>query len=154
MDRRSRNVMNARLFLLICGFVSAIVLPSNAAKADAPNASTSPAQYSYVTKVPVASSQDPTLPQILEVDLNAQQLSAPGPLAVRILTSPNVSSVFVHVEGQTFGIPLAQSGQFELAVTLPTLPSYMKGRNYNFDFEALTTDGKRTHIGVPVFITL
>ena len=145
--------MNARLFLLICGFAYAIALPGNAAKADAPSGAV-PAQYSYVTKVPAPASVDPTLPQILEVDLNAKQLSAPGPLAVRILTSQNVASVFVHVEGQTFGIPLAQSGQFELAITLPTLPSYMKGRDYNFDFEALTTDGKRTHVGVPVFITL
>jgi len=144
--------MNTRLFLLGCGFIAAVVLSSNTAKADSPPSA--PAQYDYVTKVPAPTSDDPTLPQILEVDLNAQQLSAPGPLAVRILTSPNVTLVFVHVEGQTFGVPLAQSGQFELAVTLPTLPSYMKGRNYNFDFEALTTDGKRTHVGVPVFITL
>ena len=146
--------MNTRLFLLTCAFSYAIVLPGNAAKADSPSPGATPAQYMYVTKVPAPSSDDTALPQIFEVDLNAQQLSAPGPLAVRILTSPNVSSVFLHVEGQTFGIPLAQSGQFELAMTLPTLPSYMKGRNYSFDFEALTTDGKRTHVSVPVFVTL
>ncbi|MBV8363975.1 MAG: hypothetical protein JO193_05365 [Candidatus Eremiobacteraeota bacterium] len=146
--------MTTRLFLLIA-FVSAIVLYSNAtnaAKADAPSAASAP--YAYVTKVPQAAANDPAAPQIYEVDLNAQQLSAPGPLAVRILTSSNVNAVYVHVEGQTFGIPLTQSGQFQLAVTLPTLPSYMKGRNYQFDFEALTTDGKRTHVDVPVFITL
>jgi len=138
--------MITRVFLLACAFFAAVVLSSNAAKADS--------QYGYITKVPAPAMNDPALPQIFEVDLNAQQLSAPGPLAVRILTSANVSAMFVHVEGQTFGIPLAQSGQFELAVTLPTLPSYMKGRNYSFDFEALTTDGKRAHVDVPVFIPL
>ena len=143
--------MTTRLFLLMAGVFAAIALPGNAAKADTPSAPSG--QYAYVTKVPQPAANDPAAPQIYEVDLNAQQLNAPGPLAVRILTSPNVSAVYVHVEGQTFGVPLAQSGQFQMAVTLPTLPSYMKGRNYQFDFEALTTDGKRTHTAVPVFIT-
>ncbi|MBV8689770.1 MAG: hypothetical protein JOZ59_06675 [Candidatus Eremiobacteraeota bacterium] len=138
--------MTTRLFLLSAAVFAAIVLLGNAAKADT-------GAYAYVTKVPPPASVDAASPQIYEVDLNAQQLTSPGPLAVRILTSANVSAVYVHVEGQTFGIPLAESGQFQLAVTLPALPSYMKGRNYQFDFEALTNDGKRTHVAVPVFIT-
>ena len=92
------------------------------------------------------------MPQIYEVDLNGQQLSAPGPLAVRVLTSANVAAVYAHVEGQTYGIPATQPGRFELVGALPTLPPYMKGRDYSFDFEAQTADGKRTHAAVPISI--
>lgn len=153
--RRSVGLMNTRLFLL--SFALAAVVPAGqAAKADTPavaDASPTPTvQYGYVTKSPSQPNADPTLPQIFEVDINAEQLSAPGPLAVRVLTSANAVTVYAHVEGQTFGIPLTQAGQFELAVALPTVPPAMRGRNYTFDFEALTADGKRTQVDIPVFI--
>lgn len=136
-----------------------IALWGRPGKADTPVASPEPnsssastSQYNYVTKPTPPPSVDPGLPQILEIDLNDQRLNAPGPLIVRVITSANTTAVYAHVEGQTFGIPAAQPGRFELAATLPTLPSYMKGRNYDFDFEAMTADGKRTHVDVPVSI--
>jgi hypothetical protein len=135
--------MNGRLFLLI------FVLGASAA----PSPSPTPApQYAYVTKIASPPAADPSVPQILEIDVNAQQLTAPGPLDVRVLTSPNVTAVFAHVSGQTFSIPFTQAGQFELAMALPALPSYMRGRSYDFDIEALTADGRRTNAGVPLSV--
>jgi len=144
--------MNVRFFLLLSVLFATIALSGNAGKALAQTSPPAVADYGYVTKVPVAAPADPSMPQILEIDMNSQQLNAPGPLAIRVLTSTNVSAVYIHVEGQTFSVPLTENGRFELTTTLPTIPSAMKGRNYSFDFEAVTADQKRTHTGVPVFL--
>ncbi|MBV9277232.1 MAG: hypothetical protein JOZ97_03250 [Candidatus Eremiobacteraeota bacterium] len=143
--------MTTRLFLLTAGLLAAIALPGNAAKGDTA-ATPASGQYGYVTKVPASTTTDATSPQIFEIDMNAQQLNAPGPLAIRVLTSPNVAAVYAHVAGQTFGIPLVQSGHFELAAQLPTLPASARGRNYTFDFEAVTSDQKRATADVAVFL--
>ncbi|MBV8808335.1 MAG: hypothetical protein JO033_06635 [Acidobacteriaceae bacterium] len=139
--------MTTRLFLLIA-FVSAIGLCTNAATADSPSS----APYAYVTKVPQSAANDPAAPQIYEIDVNSQQLITPGPLSIRVLTSPNASTVYVHVEGQTFTLPRVDSGRFELASNLPALPPELKGRNYTFEVEAVTPDARHTHADIPISV--
>ncbi len=108
-------------------------------------------QFHFVTRLPQAAA-DGTQPQILEIDLNDQRLSAPGPLAVRVLTSPNVAVVNVSVSGKSASIPVVAPGDFEATTALPDLPSFLKGKSYVVQFEAVTAQGRRQSTEVTVFI--
>jgi len=145
--------MYMRAFTLSVGLIVIVLAGSHAAIAQVPAAPpVSGEQYGYVTKVPSPASMDAAMPQILEIDVNAEQLSAPGPIALRVLTSPNVAAVSAHIEGETIGIPASRAGEFQLEAMLPTLATYMKGKTYNLDFEATTADGKQTHVQLPIMI--
>ncbi len=117
----------------------------------APSPSTAPS-YGYTFRPTPSPSADPNAPQILEIDLNDQQLSSPGLLAVRVLTSINVNGVYAHISGRTLGIPPLAPGDFEASTRVPSMPSFLKGRSYNVQFEAITVDGRRTTTDVRVFI--
>jgi len=120
-----------------------------------PAASSSPpplVSYGYKYRPASVASADTHAPQILEIDLNDQQLSAPGPLAVRVLTSINVNGVYAHISGKTIGIPPLVPGDFEAMTTVPSMPAFLKGRNYTVQFEAITIDGRRTTADVSIYI--
>lgn len=108
--------------------------------------------YNFVFRPMPDASPDPAAPQILEIDLNDRELSAGGPLLVRVLTSINTNGVYVHVAGKTLGVPPIVPGRFERSGLMPKLPFFYKGRTYHVDFEAVTVDGKQTHVDVPIFV--
>ncbi len=91
-------------------------------------------------------------PQILEIDLSDKELSAPGPLSVRVITSINVNGVWAHVAGRERGIPPTHAGLFEASDQLPSMPFFLKGKVYTVDFVAKTVDGRQTVVSVPIFI--
>jgi len=117
-----------------------------------PTSLPSSGNFGFIVKPTPASVNDADAPQILEIDLNDQQLAAPGPLAVRVLTSQNVNGVYAHISGRTLGIPPIAPGDFEATTRLPSMPSFLKGRSYSVQFEAITVDGRRTTADVRVFI--
>ncbi|MBV8726180.1 MAG: hypothetical protein JO233_00220 [Candidatus Eremiobacteraeota bacterium] len=120
-----------------------------------PTASASPApavSYGYKYRPDVVASTDAHAPQIFEIDLNDQQLTAPGPLAVRVLTSINVNGVYAHISGKTIGVPPLVPGDFEASTNMPSMPSFLKGKSYTVQFEAITIDGRRTTADVRIFI--
>lgn len=91
-------------------------------------------------------------PQILEIDLSDRELSAPGPLSVRVITSINVNGVWARVAGRERGIPPTHAGLFEASDQLPSMPFFLKGKAYTVDFVAKTVDGRETVVSVPIFI--
>jgi len=137
---------------------------TNATSSEAPQTATplpspeptptfSPApSFGYVVHPTPSQSDDADAPKILEIDLNNQRLSAPGPLAVRVLTSINVNGVYAHISGRTIGIPPRVPGDFEAVTTVPSMPSFLKGRSYTVQIEAITVDGRRTTADVRIFI--
>lgn len=118
-----------------------------------------PNPFHYVTVPPpppapsvAPASEQEKAPQILEIDLNERELSAPGPLSVRVVTSINVNGVWARVAGRERGIPPTHAGLFEASDQLPRMPFFLKGKEYTVDFVAKTVDGRETVVSIPIFI--
>lgn len=108
--------------------------------------------FRFVLRSPQATPSDPALPQIFEIDLSDQQLSAPGPLSMRVLTSVNVATVFLHAGARAIAVPMTHPGNFEANIMLPRVAAALKGRRYTIRFEAITADGRRTAVDVGIFL--
>lgn len=142
--------------------VSATATPTTAATAPATTSGTSVptvppsptvAPYSYIyTPAPAATSAspDPTAPQILEIDMNARVLDAPGPIRVRILTSSSVTSVTARTMGHELGVPQQAPGIFGADDEIPNIPSWLRNRTYGVEFIAASADGRTTSVTLPI----
>ncbi len=124
-----------------------------------PSPTATPNRFHYVvvpTPAPLSSvspaSEQERTPQILEIALNDRELSAPGPLYVRVTTSLNVTAVSARVAGRERVIPPTHAGLFEASDQLPKMPYFLKGKAYTVDFIAKTSDGRETVVSVPVLI--
>lgn len=84
--------------------------------------------------------------------MNERELSAPGPLSVRVITNIYVNGVWARVAGRERGIPPTHAGLFEASDQLPSMPFFLKGKTYTVDFVAKTIDGRETIVSVPIFI--
>ncbi|MBC5828747.1 MAG: hypothetical protein GIW98_00955 [Candidatus Eremiobacteraeota bacterium] len=123
----------------------------------APTPSPNPFHYIIVpSPVPLPNNslltEQDKAPTILEIDLSDRELSAPGPISVRIVTSINVNGVWARVSGRERGIPPTHAGLFEASDQLPRMPFFLKGKTYIVDFVAKTVDGRETTLSVPIFI--
>ena len=140
---------NSRLILVLC--LQALAACSTARPVQAPASTTAqPAQYAYVV-VPSASPSSAG-PQILEVSLLSRDYTAPGPVAVRVRTSPDVTTVTATLMGREVGVPRIGDGTFEMHQQLPDIPFFLKGRDYTVKFVAATTDGRKTEANIAVHL--
>jgi hypothetical protein len=86
----------------------------------------------------------PRAPKILEIDLNDQTLVTPGDLRVRVLTSPDVSTVIARTWGYELAIPRVEQGTFAAQYTVPQVPAFLSGRSFDVDFVASVPDGRNS----------
>jgi hypothetical protein len=98
-----------------------------------------PTPSSIVTPFP-----GPRAPKILEIDLNDQTLVTPGDLRVRVLTSPDVSTVIARTWGYELAIPRVEQGTFAAQYTVPQVPAFLSGRSFDVDFVASVPDGRNS----------
>ncbi len=116
----------------------------------APTPTPNPYRYSYTPPPLVNPPADAG--QILEVDLSDQTIVVPGHLAVRVLTTANVSAVSIRALGREVALPKVAPGVFGADEDIPDIPFFFKGRSYNVDFIAATDTGRRTSVTIPVGI--
>lgn len=94
------------------------------------------------------------VPVIAEIDLNANALTPPAPLHVRVLTSVAVVSVTAQTSLAflTRGIPIpkAQPGLFLFDGYIPDVPSFLRNHTFNVDFIATAANGTTTDISLPL----
>jgi len=96
-----------------------------------------------------AASPSPASPQIAEIDVNEVGLSAPGPLHVRVLASPVVTTVVAQTLGRSIPIPRYAVGEFRLDGDIPSLPFFLRGRTFDIDFIAASANGATSSIDLP-----
>jgi hypothetical protein len=117
----------------------------------APGAPASAAPYGFVYTPPAnAQNADPQAPRILEIDLNANVLSAPGPIRVRVLTTAAVNAVVARTMGRELGVPEQAPGVFGADDQLPNIPFFLRNRTYNVQFVATTPDGRSVTTTIPL----
>jgi hypothetical protein len=97
----------------------------------------------YKTVFQPPASPGPTLPIILEVDLNDKVLR--GSVAIRVLTSENVVKVVSGAMGRSGQIPQVGPGDFEGMSKIPKLPMSLK-----LEVVATSADGRTTSVKIPV----
>ncbi len=136
---------------------SPAVLPSSS-PAPLPSATpltapATPSPYHFVylpTPSPGATDPPSDAPAILEIDLNDQALHAPGPINIRVVTSPPVSTVTMHALGHAIPLPKIADGIFAVDNQLPAVPFWFHGKTYQVDFIAAVPDGRSTKVTIPV----
>jgi hypothetical protein len=144
---------------------------SHAAKAPGPPASPSPSAapraalatppLAEIPAVPPASGSFryvltppppvPGSPTIAEIALSDQTLHPGGPYVVRVLTSPDVTSLLVSTLGQTYALPPDGPGKFFVSGLVPSeVPFFFLNRNYKLTVTAQTGDSRTTSVEVTV----
>ncbi len=111
--------------------------------------SPTPVAYKFISTPSPGPSADPAAPKIIEIDFNDSTLHAPGPVAVRVLTSANVATVTGKLLGHDIPIPQSSPGVFIFTFDLPGVPFFIYGK-HPIDFVAATADGKSTQSSVTV----
>ena len=84
-----------------------------------------------------------------EIALNAQTLISPGPVLVRITTTPDVVNVTARALGREINIQQASPGVFSGGEDIPRVPAFMR-RNYDVEIVAANAEGKTARATVPV----
>jgi hypothetical protein len=117
-----------------------------------PGATVSPYHFVYTppTPVPLNATDPPAAPLILEIDLTDKVLHAPGPLNIRVLTSPLVATVTMHALGRDLQLPKTGDGLFSVDNQLPSVPFWLHGKTYDVDFIAAVPDGRNMKVTIPV----
>jgi len=124
--------------------------PTQPAQAGAPNATaTAASQFSYVLTPQMQANAPAGSPRILEIALNAQTLISPGPVLVRITTTPDVVNVIARALGREITIQQASPGIFSGGEDIPRVPAFMR-RSYEIEIVAANAEGKTARATVPV----
>jgi len=127
---------------------SATTTPVPPTPTPSPQPSGSPNPFAYVV--------DPTpgpsgAPRIVEIALNDRVLHKGGPLLVRVMTSPDVTTVVARTMGRELGIPQGGPGYFSGQDQLPSaIPFFLLNRTYQIEFVASTADGRSTSYTLPI----
>jgi hypothetical protein len=116
----------------------------------APAASPSPV-FGFVYKAPPGATPFPGAdpPTIDEIDVTNQVLVAPGPVSVRIYTSPAVVSVTAETLGYVLAIPAMRPGVFGLDTALPDVPKELHNRTFDILVTATTKAGRTASVVLP-----
>jgi len=124
--------------------------PTQSTQAGTPTATaTAASQFGYVL-TPLAQANAPAgSPRIIEIALNAQTLVSPGPVLVRITTTPDVVNVIARALGREINIQQASPGVFSGGEDIPRVPAFMR-RNYEVEIVAANAEGKTARATVPV----
>ena len=142
--------------------VSASAEPTpTATPTEAPSATPSPAvspsptatpqnPYKYIVEPTPDPSASADAPQIVRIEIIDKTIHIGGQFACRITTSPNVANLVLSVEGHDIAIPKAQDGVFAGIQTIPSFipPWFLK--TYQVTFNALTADGKKASLTIPI----
>jgi hypothetical protein len=103
--------------------------------------------YGYVFTPPAMAVQTP---RILKVELNSDHLNAHGPIAIRVSTTPDVTTV-VSGHGRMSGkLTRVAPGVFTSESTLPRVHLIFGAAHINIHFEAKTASGGVATADVPV----
>jgi len=122
---------------------------SSAATAQAGQPTAPNPQFGYVVAPPAEPNAAAGSPRILEIALNAQTLVSPGPVLVRVTTTPDVVSVIARALGREITIQQASPGIFSGGETIPRVPAFMR-RSYDIEIVAATAAGKTAKASVAV----
>jgi len=106
--------------------------------------------YKYIVEPTPDPNASPGAPQILRIEIIDKTVHIGGQFACRITTSPNVANLVLSVEGHDVSIPKAQDGVFAGIQTIPSFipPWFLK--TYQVTFNALTADGKKASMTIPI----
>ena len=129
---------------------AAVTPPASPLPGAAPAATPTPNPFHYIyNPAPPA----PGNPWINEIALGDTIVHSGGTYIVRVMTSPEVTSVTAQAMGSSFVLPNTAPGTFFVTGTVPVVPFFMAGylnRDYTIDVIASTADGKQTHASVNV----
>jgi hypothetical protein len=110
--------------------------------------------YTFVYRASPQPVPPADVPVIAEIDLNATEITPPGPLHVRVLTSIAVVSVTAQTSMafMTRGIPIpkAQPGLFLFDGYVPDVPFFLRNHTFNVDFIATAANGRTTDVVLPM----
>ena len=123
-------------------------LPATSLAPSAPSATASPSPFNYSYQPPLPADDGP---HILEIDLT-DRIVRSGPMQVRVLADPAVTSIIVRTAGRWFEIPQQSTGIFAISGTVPDIPFFLKGRTFWVDFIASHPDGQQTVVSLPVVL--
>lgn len=111
---------------------------------------TPPESYAYRFVPRQPAHVDPGMPQIFAVYLNSKTLKSLGPILIKVTTDPGTVKVTSRSGGREGTIPLVVPGDFEANAKLPKLPFIASGMTLDLEFTAVSADGRRTTVKVPV----
>lgn len=106
--------------------------------------------YKYVIDPTPDPSAPPDAPQILRIEIIDKTVHVGGQFACRITTTPNVANLVLSVEGHDIAIPKAQDGLFAGIQGIPSFIPPWFLRTYQVTFNALTADGKKASMTIPI----
>lgn len=109
-------------------------------------ATASPFTYSFQPPLPPDDE-----PRILEIDLT-DRIVRSGPMQVRVLADPAVTSIIVRAMDRWFEIPRQSPGIFSISGNVPDIPFFLKGRTVWVDFIASRPDGQQTVVSLPIVL--
>jgi hypothetical protein len=95
---------------------------------------------------------NPGAPEIIEIDVTDQALSAPGPLHARVLTNESVVSVVAEAYGYELEIPRKGPGLFAIDAIIPIVPDVAKGKRFDVDVVATSKDGRTATVTLPFML--
>jgi hypothetical protein len=116
--------------------------------AQTPTPAPSPA-YHYTYNPPQQAGADP---RILSIEMSDRVMHANSDIALRVLTSPDVTAVSVATLGRELAIPQTGAGAFAAQSHMPSVPFFML-RTYDVVFRATTADGRVATITLQVKLT-
>ena len=126
--------------------------PASAVPA-APTAEPTPV-YTYVFRSPPQPVPPTDVPAIAEIDLNANALTPPAPLHVRVLTSVAVVTVIAQTSigfmTRNIPIPKAEPGLFLFDGYIPDVPFFLRNHTFNVQFIATTAGGRSANVSLPL----
>ncbi|MGA3037286.1 MAG: hypothetical protein ABSE64_07340 [Vulcanimicrobiaceae bacterium] len=111
---------------------------------------TSENPYKYIVEPTPDPSASAGAPQIVRIEIIDKIVHIGGQFACRITTSLNVVNLVISVEGHDISIPKAQDGLFAGIQAIPSFipPWFLK--TYQVTFNALTSDGKKATMTIPI----
>ena len=133
-------------------FALALALTACAPPPKAPEAAARPsiavgAQPAVRLAPPLAAPGDP--PRIVSVWLSKTEFAPGERIAGRIVTTTNVASLEIRVEGYGRVIPRTDFGRFEGSVAVPKLPSFLR-RAFTLQILARNAGGIAAKTTVPI----
>jgi hypothetical protein len=108
---------------------------------------TPPPVYAYVVTPPAPAVQTP---RILKIELNSDHLTAHGPIAIRVSTTPDVTSVVTGHGAISGKLTRVAPGVFTSESTLPRIRMIFGAAHIAIHFEAKTASGSVASADVPV----
>ena len=132
-----------------------VPVPSSAASDAAPVPTDTPV-YNFVWKPTPSTNSTPFpelgAPEIFEIDVTDQTITAPGPLHVRVLTSDTTVSVVAESMGYEFSLPKTGRGVFRFDGILPSVPGYIKGKRFDVNVTATSENGRVLQFSLPFML--